>query len=172
MVPEPLRAEINALVLSNLGNPSFSIVTSNYTVYGMPLSITSLGLQIETAYDYVYELLGASALTVPSNYNKIKLFAADFATLRVLGTLEGQVITKHFNYSSGGLNIQKPAVGQMAAMVEHYKAEVSKWRKMLLTRAIVDTGTYSIPSDLELSIPNAKEEDSTVKVVTYDSASL
>ncbi len=172
MAIEPLRSEVNALVLANLGNPSFSTTTSNYTVYGMPLSITSLGLQIEVAFDYVTELLGASALTQSVNYNKIKLFMADVATLRVLGTLEGQVITKHFNYSSGGLNIQKPAVGQMAVMVEHYKSEVSRWRKMLLTRAIVDTGTFAIPSDLELSIPNAKEEDSTVKVITYDSASV
>jgi len=132
----------------------------------------TLSTHIETAYDYVYELLGASALTQSANYNKIKLFMADVATLRVLGTLEGQVITKHFNYSSGGLNVQKPAVGQMATMVEHYKSEVSKWRKMLLTRAHVDTGTYSVPADLEISIPNAKEEDSDVKVVTYDSASL
>lgn len=169
MVPEPLRAEVNAVLLSNLGNPTFSTTTSNYTVYGMPLHITSLAMQIETAYDYVYELLGSSALTVPGNYNKIKLFMADFATLRVLGTLQGQVITKHFNYSSGGLNIQKPAVGQMAAMVEHYTKQVSLWRKMLLTRAIIDKG----PSDLEVTIPNEKEpQGSGIMVIGYDSASV
>ena len=172
MTIEVLRAEANSIVLSNLGNPSFNTSTSIYTVYGMPLHITSLAIQIEIAFDYVTELLGAAALTTPSNYNKIKLFLGDVATLRVLGTLQGQAMIKHFNYSSGGLNIQKPVVSQMTAMVEHYKSEVSKWRKMLLTRAHVDTGTYSIPSDLELSIPNAKEEDSDVKVVTYDSASL
>lgn len=165
---EPLRAEVNSVVLSNLGNPSFSTTTSVYTVYGMSLHITSLAMQIEIAYDYVYELLGAAALTEPTNYNKIKLFMADFATLRVLGTLEGQVITKHFNYSSGGLNIQKPAVGQMAAMVEHYKGEVARWRKLLLTRAHVDTG----PANLELAIPNEKTEGSGIAVITYDSASL
>ena len=169
---EPLRAEVNALVLANLGNPSFSTTTSNYTVYGMPLSITSLGLQVEVAYDYVYELLGSSAVADADNYNKIKLFMTDYATLRVLGTLEGQVITKHFNYSAGGLNIQKPAVGQMAAMVEHYKASVKKWQKLLLTRAIVDRGTYATQSDIDLEIPNESDDDSGIKTVYYDAPNL
>jgi hypothetical protein len=169
MVPEPLRAETNAIVLSNFGNPTFSTTTSSYTIYGMTLHITSLAMQIEMAFDYVYELLGAAALTEPTNYNKIKLFLADFATLRVLGTLQGQVITKHFNYSSGGLNVQKPAVGQMAAMVEHYTKQVSLWRKMLLIRAIIDKG----PSDLEIAIPNEKDpEGSGIMVIDYDSASV
>jgi len=168
MVPEPLRLETNAIVLANLGSPTFSATTNNYTVYGMPLSITSLGMQIEMAYDYVYELLGSAALTEQTNYNKIKLFMADFATLRVLGTLQGQVITKHFNYSSGGLNIQKPAVGQMATMVEHYTKQCSLWRKMLLTRAHVDTG----PNNLEIAIPNEKIAGSGIMTINYDSASV
>lgn len=172
MAPEPLRAEVTALVLANLGSPSFSTTTSNYTVYGMPLHITSLSMQIEVAYDDVYELLGASALTDSLNYNKIKLYMADFATLRVLGVLEGHVITKHFNYSSGGLNVQKPAVGQMAAMVAHYKSEVAKWRKRLLTRVIVNTGTYTTPNDLLISIPNESDDETGIKVISYDSGSL
>lgn len=169
MAPEPLRMEVNMFVLGNLGNPLYSSTTNDYTVYGMSLPAVSLGLQVEVAYDYVLELLGAAALTEPTNYNKIKLFMADFATLRVLGTLEGQVITKHYNYTSGGLNIQKPAVGQMAAMVEHYKGEVARWRKLLLTRAHVDTG----PANLELAVPNERSpEGSGVAVITYDSKSL
>jgi len=168
MVPEPLRLEANAIVLANLGSPTFSTTTNNYTVYGMPLSITSLGMQIEMAFDYVYELLGSAALTEPTNYNKIKLFMADFATLRVLGTLQGQVIIKHFNYSSGGLNVQKPAVSQMNALVEHYTKQVSLWRKMLLTRAIVDKG----PADLDMAIPNEKIAGSGIMTINYDSASV
>jgi len=165
---EPLRAETNFLVLSNLGNPAFNTTTQLYTIYGMPLHSIALSGAIEIAFDYVTELLGAIALTDPLNYNKIKLFMSDFATLRVLGTLQGQVITKHFNYSSGGLNIQKPAVGQMATMVEHYTRQCSLWRKMLLTRAHVDTG----PNNLEIAIPNEKIAGSGIMTINYDSASV
>ncbi len=166
---EPLRAETTTLVLSNLGNPAFSTTTSNYTVYQMQLHITSLSTQIEVAYDYVLELIGAGAMIEPTNFNKIKLFMADYATLRVLGTLQGTAIATHFNYTSGGLNIQKPLVSQMTAMVEHYKGEVAKWRKLLLTRGITTTG----PINLELSIPNEQEpEGSGVAIITYDSVNM
>lgn len=166
---EPMRAETTAMVLGNLGNPAFSTTTSNYTVYGMQLHITSLATQIETAFDYVQELIGVTAMTEAGNYNKIKLFMSDYATLRILGTLQGTAITTHFNYTSGGLNIQKPLVGQMAAMVEHYKGEVSKWRKLLLTRSVVTTG----PINLELSIPNEEEPaGSGIAIITYDSQNM
>ena len=172
MAPEVLRSETNAIVLGNLGNPSYSATTGNYTVYEMSLPAVSLGLQVEIAFDYVTELLGVAALTEPTNYNKIKLFMADFATLRVLGTLQGTAITTHFNYSSGGLNVQKPLIGSMAAMVEHYTKQCSLWRKMLLTRSHVSTGTYAVPADLELSIPNRKDEDSDIKIISFDSTSV
>jgi len=169
---EPLRAETNFLVLSNLGNPAFNTTTQLYTIYEMPLHIIALSGAIEIAFDYVTELLGATALTDPLNYNKIKLFMSDYATLRILGTLQGTAITTHFNYSSGGLNVQKPLIGSMAAMVEHYTKQCSLWRKMLLTRVHVNTGTYAVPADLELSIPNRKDEDSDIKIISFDSTSV
>ena len=169
---EPLRSEVNVLVLSNLGNPAYTQTTREYNIYGMKISSTSISMQIEIAFDYCSELLGAAALIEPTNYNKIKLFMSDYATLRVLGTLQGTAITTHFNYSSSSLNVQKPLIGSMSAMVEHYTKQCSLWRKMLLTRAHVNTGTYAVPADLELSIPNRKDEDSDIKIISFDSTSV
>ncbi len=146
----------------------------NFTLYGMKINQSVAESIVSQCYEYTTELIGAAAIvaTDASTVRKVRGFVSNYAALRILGILNGVAITKHFNYSSGGLNIQKPVVGQMAAMMEYYKGEVNRWRKLLLTRAIVDTGTYAAPSDLELAIPNAKEEDSTVKVVGYDSASV
>jgi len=172
MAPEPTRSEANAVLLANLGNPVYTQTTREYNIYGMKISSTSISMQIETAWDYVEELLGTAAMIEPTNYNKIKLFVADYATLRVLGTLQGTAITTHFNYSSSGLNVQKPLIGSMSAMVEHYTKQCSLWRKMLLTRSHVSTGTYAVPADLELSIPNRKDEDSDIKIISFDSTSV
>ena len=169
---EPLRSEVNMLVLSNLGNPVYTQTTREYNIYGMKISSTSISMQIEIAFDYCLELLGVAALIEPTNYNKIKLFMSDYATLRVLGTLQGIAITTHFNYSSSGLNVQKPLIGSMAAMIEHYTKQCSLWRKMLLTRSHVSTGTYTVPADLDLSIPNRKNEDSDIKIISFDSTSV
>ncbi len=169
MTLDPVRASVNMQVLANLGNPVLDNSTNNYTIYNMKISDVSVSTHVEVAWNYVSELIGITAMSEPTNFNKIKLFMADYATLRVLGTLQGTAITTHFNYTSGGLNIQKPLVSQMAAMVEHYKGEVGKWRKLLLTRAVVTTG----PINLELSIPNEQEpEGSGVAIITYDSVNM
>lgn len=175
MAPEPLRGEVNAIVLSNLGNPTFTTSTSTYTIYGMKMPITSLAMQIEVAYDEVYELLGSGAVVESSNYNKIKLFMADYSTLRVLNILQGTAITTHFNYSAGGLNIQKPVIGMMESMIAQYKSQVMSSKKKLLTRAIITTGATVSPgsSDLSLAIPNEEEpEGSGISVISYDQKNL
>jgi len=165
---EPLRSEVNMLVLSNLGDPVYTQTTRKYNIYDMKISSTSISMQIEIAFDYCLELLGAAALSEQTNYNKIKLFMADYATLRILGILQGIAITTHFNYSSSGLNVQKPLIGSMAAMVEHYTKQCSLWRKLLLTRAIVNKG----PADLDMAIPNEKIAGSGIMTINYDSASV
>jgi len=175
MTPDPLRSEVNSMVLANLGNPSFNSTTSVYTIYGMKMPITSLSMQIEVAYDYVYELIGSSAIALDTNYNKIKLFMADYATLRTLNVLNGVAITTHFNYSSGGLNIQKPVIGMMAAMIDQYKIQMKSSKKTLLTRAVVTTGAVvsAGSSDLSLAIPNEESpEGSGISVIGYDQPNL
>jgi len=62
-----------------------------------------------------------------------------------IGVLLRDNYNQTFPIFTGGLNVQKPAVGQWLQWFEHYKASVKKWPKLLLTRAIVDRGTYATP---------------------------
>jgi len=142
-------------------------VSGQYTIFGMAIHQNTVEALVSQAYDYTTELIGEGAIvaTDTSTVRKIKGFISSYAAIRILAVLTGTSITTHFNYTSGGLNIQKPAVSQMAAMVVQYTAENNRWRKLLLTRAIVTTTT----ADLQLSIINEADPiGSGIQRVSYD----
>lgn len=169
MAPEPIRSDVNAMVLANFNSPTFTASTSTYKIFGMTVPITTISMAIENAFDYTSELMGDSAMIEVTNFRKIKLFCADYATLRVLDVLNGVAIHTHYNYSSGGFNVQKPVIGQMAAMIEEYRQKVKRGQKLILTRGKVDTG----PVNMDVSIINERApQGSGVEIVTYDAPNL
>jgi hypothetical protein len=132
---------------------------------------------VDEAYEYTTELIGETgiAATDSNTVRKVKGFVSRYSALKILGVLNGVAITTHFNYSSGGLNIQKPVIGQMVALMEFYKIETRKWQKLLLSRAIVTTGAVvsAGSSDLSLAIPNEQSpEGSGISVIGYDQPNL
>jgi hypothetical protein len=167
MTLEPIRTDVNTVLMANFANPVLD-VNNNYKIYGMTIPAVTISGQIEASFDYVSELLGDGAMVAPSNYRKIVGFMADYASLLLLDVMDGLIITTHFNYSSGGLNVQKPAVGQMASLHEKYTKRCNRWRKILLTRAIV-----AKPSDLDMFIINEEAPvGSGIELVTYDAPNL
>lgn len=164
---DAIRPVTTAMVLENLGNPTLD-ANNNYTVFGMSISSSSIAMQIENAYDYVSELVGDTNMSDSSYYKKIRGFIADYATLRIFGTLAGISIPTHFNYTVGGLNIQKPVVSQMRTAIEMYMYSCKRWQKALLRRGVVNK-----LSDLEISIPNEKPPTSSgILEIRYDAQSL
>ncbi len=125
--------------------------SGNYTLFEMAVSQNTAEAIVQQCYDYCTELIGEAAMisTDSSQIRRIKGFVSNYAALRILGILNGVGIYTHFNYTSLSVNIQKPLVSQMAAMITQYTIETNKWRKLLLTRGLVGKQT-----DLELDIIN------------------
>ena len=163
-----LKHTINAItVLGTLGaiGPDSS---GNFTLFGMKINQNVAESIVEQAYLYTEELIGSSAIVEVSNANKVNGFVMDYSALRIIGVLNGIAITTHFNYSSGGLNIQKPVIGQMAALMDFYRQSVNRWRKLLLSR-----GKVATVNDLDMSVINERApQGSGVKIVTYDQPNL
>jgi hypothetical protein len=138
----------------------------NYTLFGMSLHQNTAEMIVSQCYDYTTELIGEDAITdtTPSIIRRVRGFVSNYSALRILAILAGVSITKHFNYTSGGLNVQKPAVSQMRAMLEHYAWETRRWQKLLLTRAVVET-----QDDLNLYIINEEAPiGSGITFISYD----
>ncbi len=110
-------------------------------------------------------LLGPSATSwvLANNQTVIKGAVRDFSALRVLATLAGISIPTHFNYSSGGLNVQKPVVSQLKQMIELYMISCRQWQKILLRRGFVLKQT-----DLTFLPINENPVGSGNTFVTYD----
>lgn len=143
---------------------------NDYTLFGMKINQNVAQSIVEQCYNYTTELIGESAIiqTDNSTVRKVTGFVTNYSALRILGILAGVSITTHFNYSAGGLNIQKPAVGQIRAMLDMYSWETRRWSKLLLTRSRVSTQT-----DMDMSIINEQEpEGSGIAIITYDAKNL
>jgi hypothetical protein len=150
--------------------------SNNFIVFGMKINQNVAEALIDEAYEYTTELIGETAIaaTDSNTVRRVKGFVSRYSALKILGVLNGVAITTHFNYSSGGLNVQKPLIGQMASLMNFYKLETRKWQKILLSRAIVTTGASvsAGSSDLQLSIMSEYDEDSGISVVSYDAENL
>lgn len=139
---------------------------NDYSIFGMKLNQTVAESIVEQVYDYTAELIGDDAMTSTdtSTIRKIKGFVSAYSALKILDVLNGIAITTHFNYSSGGLNVQKPVIGQMAAMTARYSKETNKWRRLILTRGKVNSST-----DLQLTLINEVEPSgSGIQRISYD----
>jgi len=142
----------------------------NFTLFGMLIHQNVAESIVRQCYNYTTELVGESTMVLTDNstVRKVEGFVSNYSALRILGILNGVVITTHFNYTSGGLNIQKPAVSQMKALMDVYSWECRRWQKLLLTRGIVSKQT-----DLNMSIINEQEPTgSGITVITFDSVNL
>jgi len=139
---------------------------NNFSIFGMSINQNVVEAIVDQVYDYTTELIGEGqmASTEATIIRRIKGFISTYSAVKILTVLTGISITVHFNYTSGGLNIQKSAVSQMASMMTQYTIESNRWRKLLLTRAIVSKQT-----DLDLTLINEQEpEGSGIQQITYD----
>ncbi len=182
----PLAGTVNTDVFSNTVKAITVLGTlgaegpdtnNDYRIYGMKINQNVAEAIVEQVYDYTSEMVGDSRMvsTNIADTRPIKGFIINYSALKILGVLNGIGITKHFNYTSGGLNIQKPFVGQMAAMMEFYKGEARRWQKTLLTRAVITTGASISPGsgDLQFAIINeAAPEGSGIAIVSFDAKNL
>jgi hypothetical protein len=150
--------------------------SNNFIVFGMKINQNVAEALVDEAYEYTTELIGETAIasTDSNTVRKVKGFVSRYSALKILGVLNGVGITTHFNYSSGGLNVQKPLIGQMSALMDFYKLETRKWQKLLLSRAIVTSGSSvsAGSSDLRLAILNEESPESGVSVISYDAKNL
>jgi hypothetical protein len=139
--------------------------TGNFTLFGMTIHQNVAESIVRQCYNYTTELVGEPKMisALATDIRQLSGFITSYSALRILGVLSGVAITTHFNYSSGGLNIQKPVVGQMRAMLDLYAWECRRWQKLLLTRSHVGTQT-----DLDLSVINETSADSGITYVSYD----
>lgn len=155
-------------VLGSLGalGPDSS---GNYELFGMAIHQNVAESLVRQVYNYTTELVGEPKMisTLAADIRQLSGFITSYSALRILGVLSGVAITTHYNYSSGGLNIQKPVVGQMKAMLDLYGWETRRWQKLLLTRSHVGTQT-----DLDLSVINETSADSGITYVSYDYPNL
>jgi hypothetical protein len=141
-----------------------------YLLFGMKVHQNTAEAITRQCYDYCTDLIGESAMvmTDSSSIRKINGFVSNYAALRILAILAGVSITTHFNYTSGGLNIQKPAVSQIAALLAHYSWETRRRQKILLTRGIV-----GIQVDLQMDMLNeASPIGSGIQKITFDFPSI
>jgi len=113
----------------------------NYDIFGMSISQQVAEKAVEQAYNYVEELLGTTKMSDIRYLYRIEGFVSDFSALRILAILVGISIPTHFNFTAGGLNIQKPIVGQMRQLIESYTYSCKRWQKLLLSRGIVNKQT-------------------------------
>jgi len=165
-----LKRTITAVnILGTLG-ASGPDTSGNYSLFGMSIHQNVAEAIVRQCYDYTTELIGEDAIveTDRNTIRKVSGFVSNYSALRILGILAGVSITTHYNYTSGGLNIQKPAVSQIKAMLDIYSWETRRWSKLLLRRSVVST-----PSDVTLSIINEEEPaGSGITYVSYDSPNL
>ncbi len=155
-------------VLGTLGASGPSS-TGDYTVFGMAINQAVAEAIVRQCYNYTTELVGESRMvsSLGTDVRPINGFISSYSALRILGILAGVSITTHYNYTSGGLNIQKPAVSQIKAMLDLYSWETRRWSKILLTRAHVETQT-----DLDMSVINETSNKSGVTYISYDYPNL
>ncbi len=143
---------------------------SQYTIFGERIYGTMIDRAISISNNYIYMLLGADT-TVWAEAGRqtvIKGAIRDFAILRVLATACGVSIPTHYNYTAGGLNIQKPVVSQLRQMLDMYIYSCKRWQRLLLT-------THGVSAQTDLVLVPINEQNppsSTPTQVTYDSQSI
>ena len=143
--------------------------SGNYSIFGMSINQAVAEAIVRQCYNYTTELVGEARMvsSVSTDIRPINNFISSYSSLRILGILAGVSITTHYNYTSGGLNIQKPAVSQIKAMLDLYSWETRRWSRILLTRSHVETQT-----DLDMDIINETETDSGITYISYDYPNL
>lgn len=140
----------------------------NYDVYGMEINQQVAEMSVRQAYNYAESLVGVNAMTDAAYATRVEGFVSDYAALRILAILCGISIPTHFNFTSAGLNIQKPVSGQMKQAIEMYMYSCKRWQKTLLKR-----GYVSKPTDLQVLFPNERPpRGSGILEVTYDGQSV
>lgn len=157
-------------ILGSLG-ASGPDTDGNYNLFGMKIHQNVAEATVRQCYNYCTELIGESRMVLTDNNSvrQIEGYITSYAALRILGILAGVSITTHYNYTLGGFNVQKPAVSQIAAMMDLYRDETKRWSKVLLTRGIATTG----PTNLSLAIINEQApQGSGIMIVTFDAVSL
>lgn len=150
------------IYLLNGSGPNSS---NEYTIFGEKIHRNSISMCISVSNNYIFLLTGANSTTwtTAANQTKIKGAVRDFAIFRLLATLAGVSIPTHYNYSMGGLQVQKPVVSQLKQMLEVYNESCRQWLKILLTRYVVEKQT-----DLTVELINEEEDDSGITFVSYD----
>ena len=113
----------------------------NYSIFGMAISQQVAEKAVEQSYNYAEALIGETKMTDSAYAYRVEGFVSDFSALRILAILCGISIPSHFNFSAGGLNVQKPVVGQMKQTIDMYMYSCKRWQKMLLTRGIMNKQT-------------------------------
>jgi hypothetical protein len=95
-------------------NASYDATSQVYTVFGLPVYLTSFQAHVDHANLYVNSIVGSVLSVSDQRYDWAKMAALELACLRVLVAASGGMLLGAFDYRLGDLYITKASIGRLA----------------------------------------------------------